>query len=81
MNLENFASNLHQNGENEKIEAMNTLADKMEVETNFGLAGAFLTNGVYDKYDVVAMLANSKEYEHKQGYIFYDNKQNKAVLS
>lgn len=79
MKMKNFASGLHEKGELSKIATMEQLQKRMEKESNNGLAGAFLTNGVYN-FDVIAMLANKKEYENKQGYIFYDNDKNKAVF-
>ncbi len=75
-----FASDLYRKGELSKIEIMEQLQQKIEKQSNNGLAGAFLTNGVYDKYDCIAMIANSKEYENKQGYILYDNESDKAIF-
>lgn len=79
MNMNNFASNLHQKGDLKKIEQMEKLAKKIELESKGNLAGAFLTNGVYNKYDVIAIIPNSKEYEDQSGYIFYDNEKGKAI--
>lgn len=80
LKLENFASDLHKKGEYEKIESMEKLQKQIEQETNSSLTGAFLTNGIYGKYDCIAIIANKKEYEHKQGYIVFDNAQNKALF-
>ena len=80
MNMKNFASDLQRKGELNKVKAMEKLANEIEKDTKGGLAGAYLTNGIYDKYDVVAMIANDQEHNNKTGYVFYDNENNQAVF-
>lgn len=76
----NFASNLHKKGNIEAIDQMVEMSKRMEQKTNLGLAGAFLTKGYNNTYDVIAMLANKQEYEFEQGYIFYDNDIKQAIF-
>lgn len=78
--MTNYASNLFQNNEIDKINKMKQLQIKIEHKTNMGLAGAFLTNGYYNKYDVIAMIANEAKYENEEGHIFYNNDTEKAVF-
>lgn len=80
MNMKNFASDLHKKGELSKVKAMEKLANEIEKDTKSGLSGAYLTNGVYDKYDVMGMIANDQEYNNKTGYVFYDNENDQAVF-
>jgi len=80
MNMKSFASDLYRKGELDKVKAMGKLANEIEKDTNSGLSGAYLTNGVYDKYDVVGMIANDQEHNNKTGYVFYDNENNQAVF-
>lgn len=80
MKLENLAGDLHKKGELSKIEAMKKLANQIEKDSNGSLAGAFLTEGLYGKYDTIAIIANSKDYENKQGHVVYDNSKNKAIF-
>ena len=78
--MKNFANDLHRKGELNKINKMNKLADQIELDTNGGLAGAYLTNGFKGKFDVIGMIAQSPDYSVKEGYVFYDNEQDKAVF-
>lgn len=80
MKLKNLAGDLHKKGELSKIEAMKKLANQIEKDSNGSLAGAFLTEGLYGKYDTIAIIANSKDYENKQGHVVYDNSKNKAIF-
>lgn len=74
-----YGTNLHRKGEHKKIMSMERLAIKMQKESNEGLAGAYLTNGYYGA-DCIGMLANTKEFENKTGYIVYDEALKKAVF-
>lgn len=82
MYLENFANNLHKKGEYQKINEMEELQKKIEQNTYNGLAGAFITNGYKNKYDIIAMMYNkaSALKQFTEGNIFYDNEKQKAVF-
>lgn len=80
MNMEKYAGDIHRNGALYKVKAMEKLAKRIEKQTNGGLGAAFITHGYHGKYDIYAMVANTPEYQDREGYVLYDNLLETAVF-
>lgn len=72
--------NLHRKGELEAINKMEQVANQLEIGTNGGLAGAYITGGLYGEADAIAMIANKPSYSDKEGYIVYDTELKDAYM-
>lgn len=78
MGKKNYATDV--GADQEKLAAMVALQKTMEIQSNGGLAGAYITAGYLGEYDMIGMLANKPEYEQQAGYILYDNDKGDAVF-
>lgn len=74
-----YGYDLHSKGELKKIKSMQRLSNKIVKEAYGNLGSAYLTNGFYG-VDCIAIIPNTKEYEHKSGNIVYDEVLKKAVF-
>lgn len=63
---------------NEKqLQAMERLADRIERQTNMGLASAYCSGSYFD-HGSYCMIVNSPEFQGKGGYVVYNTFEDKA---
>lgn len=77
--VHNGAKKQANNGTNVINLKMEKLARKLTQSTKGGLASAFITQGYYDA-DAFAIIVNSPKYVKQEGYVVYDEDQQKAVF-
>jgi hypothetical protein len=69
----NFAKDLHRKNELNKVDAMETMGNKLIKGKDMGLA--FITEGFYG-FDTFVVIPNSPKYSKYEGYVIFDEELN-----
>lgn len=73
----NYAKDLYRKGEMNKIAEMEQLGNEIIKGKDMGLA--FVTEG-YEGYDALCVIPNRPAFSNYEGYIVFDEDQQKAVF-